>query len=50
MKDNIELLNIVIESCKQGLDGTWDCSTNEGKEGFQSMIDVLQEVVNNLTK
>jgi hypothetical protein len=31
------LLQALRDSCLQGEDGSWDCSTDEGKEGFQVM-------------
>ena len=34
-----ELLNVLRYSCEEGLDGTWDCSTAEGKEAFNTMAD-----------
>jgi hypothetical protein len=43
-KDILEKLESVITSCNEGYDQTWDSSTNEGKEGFISMRDYLEEV------
>lgn len=43
-KDAIRLINILIKSCKEGIDGSWDCSTKEGKEGFDDMILLLEEI------
>lgn len=34
-----ELLEVLRNSCEQGLDGSWDCSTDEGREGFNHMAD-----------
>lgn len=34
-----ELLDVLRSSCEEGLDGTWDCSTAEGREAFNSMAD-----------
>jgi len=34
-----ELLDTLRSSCEEGLDGTWDCSTDEGREGFNAMAD-----------
>lgn len=31
------LLQALRDSCKEGNDGSWDCSTDEGREGFQIM-------------
>ena len=36
-------IDVVIESCEQGRDGDWDCSTSEGKEGFDDMITLLKK-------
>lgn len=38
-----EFINIVIKSCEEGRDGDWDCCTNEGKEGFNDMITLLEK-------
>lgn len=38
-----EFIDIVIKSCEEGRDGDWDCSTNEGKEGFNDMIYLLEK-------
>lgn len=38
------LLKTVITSCEEGKDGRWDCSTDEGKEGFDAMIELLGTV------
>ena len=32
----------VYNSCVEGLTGDWDCSTEEGREGFQAMMDDLE--------
>lgn len=37
-------INILIASCNEGYDGTWDCCTDEGKEGFLDMIKLLEEL------
>ncbi len=29
----------LINSCQEGLDGTWDCSTEEGRESFEPMYE-----------
>lgn len=39
-----EKLTRLRNSCQQGLDGTWDCSTDEGREGFEPMIDSCEEI------
>lgn len=41
----------VKKSCEEGLDGTWDCSTEEGREAFNDMITLLERaetVINQL--
>lgn len=44
-KEAISLLKTVIQSCEEGQSGEWDCSTDEGKEGFGAMIDQLEETI-----
>jgi len=39
-----DLLFSVRNSCIEGLDGTWDCSTDEGRESFEPMADDLDEI------
>ncbi len=39
----IDLMNTVRKSCEEGYDGTWNSATNEGKEGFNDMITLLDE-------
>lgn len=39
-----EHLQALRDSCYQGFDGSWDCSTDEGKEGFNAMADSVEEV------
>lgn len=39
-----DLLSTLRDSCQEGLDGTWDCSTEEGREGFDSMIILCEEL------
>ena len=34
----------LIDSCNEGIDGTWDCSTDEGKGGFKDMISILKNI------
>jgi hypothetical protein len=34
----------VMNSCVEGRTGEWDCSTEEGKEGFTAMYEGLQKV------
>ena len=38
-------LRQIRNSCQEGMDGTWDCGTEEGKESFQPMIDDLNDVI-----
>jgi ElaB/YqjD/DUF883 family membrane-anchored ribosome-binding protein len=40
----LEKIKILHDSCEEGLDGSWDCSTDEGKESFIDMQDLLKEV------
>jgi len=39
-----ELLIALRDSCYEGVDGTWDCSTDEGKESFIPMADDCEEI------
>jgi hypothetical protein len=39
-----ELLQLVRDSCLEGEDGTWDCSTEEGREGFIYMSDDCEKI------
>lgn len=34
----INLLNSLQEDCDMAISGEWDCSSDEGKEGFEAMI------------
>lgn len=43
-EEQIKLIDILIESCNQGISGEWDCTTDEGKEGFESMITLLEKL------
>lgn len=43
-EEQIRLINILIESCNQGISGEWDCTTDEGKEGFNDMITLLEKL------
>jgi hypothetical protein len=43
-EEQIRLINILIESCEQGISGEWDCTTDEGKEGFNDMITLLEKL------
>jgi hypothetical protein len=48
MKRVFDLLNVLKMSCQEGLDGTWDCSTEEGKESFGDMIAIIELIENKL--
>jgi hypothetical protein len=43
MEEHNHNIEIVIKSCEEGRDGDWDCSTTEGKEGFDDMITLLEK-------
>lgn len=45
-----ELLDVLCKTCDEGLDGTWDCSTEEGRKGFEDMKDLLILVKQNIGK
>ena len=40
-----EALVTLWKSCDEGFDGSWDCTTEEGKDGFIAMEDVIEEVM-----
>jgi hypothetical protein len=42
MKRVFDLLAVLKMSCNEGLNGTWDCSTEEGKESFGDMITIIE--------
>jgi hypothetical protein len=48
MKRVFDLLTILKMSCQEGLDGDWDCSTQEGRESFGDMISVIELIENKL--
>ena len=48
LDEAVSLINTVIKSCEEGEDGTWDCSTDEGKQGFADMATLLEEAKNKL--
>ena len=50
MKRVFDLLNILKMSCDEGLDGTWDCSSEEGRESFGDMISIIEMIQNELNK
>jgi len=37
-------LNTLLKCCREGRDGSWDCSTDEGKEGFDSMANLVTDI------
>ena len=43
-KECLQELAILKKSCEEGMDGTWDCSTQEGREGFEAMIRQIEDV------
>ena len=49
MKRVFSLLNVLKMSCQEGLDGSWDCTTEEGKESFGDMITII-EIIENILK
>ena len=49
-KETISLIQTVIKSCEEGRDGTWDCSTDEGKEGFNDMKSLLEDAMSLINK
>ena len=48
MKRVFDLLNILKMSCEEGLDGSWDCSSEEGRESFGDMISIIEMIQNEL--
>jgi hypothetical protein len=48
MKRVFDLLNVLKMSCQEGLDGDWDCSTEEGRESFGDMITIIEIIQNEL--
>ena len=40
----LESLKTLEKSCEEGISGEWDCSTDEGKKGFDAMIEEIQAV------
>ena len=39
-----KLLALLRNSCLEGLDGTWDCSGDEGRESFEPMVSCCEEI------
>ncbi len=48
MKRVFDLLNILKMSCEEGLDGSWDCTSEEGRESFGDMISIIEMIQNEL--
>lgn len=44
MEKIFDLLTTLKMSCEEGLDGSWDCSTEEGREAFGDMIDIIEMI------
>jgi imidazole glycerol phosphate synthase subunit HisF len=42
MKRVFDLLAVLKMSCNEGLNGTWDCTTEEGRESFDDMITIIE--------
>jgi hypothetical protein len=38
------LLQNLHDSCREGQYQMWNCSTDEGREGFGHMVEVLEEI------
>jgi hypothetical protein len=45
VQDEIKTL---MNSCVEGYDGTWDCTTDEGREGFKAMYYGLEKMAKRL--
>lgn len=43
-----DYLEVLFNSCVEGQTGEWDCSTQEGKEGFQDMATIIERVAGEL--
>jgi hypothetical protein len=48
MKRVFDLLSLLKMCCEEGMNGDWDCSTQEGKEGFNDMITIIEVIENKL--
>ncbi len=44
----LELLTCLRNSCENALDGSWDHTTPEGKEGFRYMADDCERIAGEL--
>lgn len=45
LKSHLESLR---NSCLEGHDGTWDCSTKEGRESFLPMAEAVEKIAQHL--
>ena len=50
IKEAMRDIEIVKKSCEEGIDGTWDCSTEEGRESFNDMVDLLERACTTINK
>ena len=41
-------LSLISTSCQEGADGTWDCNSEEGRDGFNYLINELDFVAKTL--
>jgi hypothetical protein len=48
MKRVFDLLTILKMSCEEGMNGDWDCTSEEGRESFGDMISVIEIIQNEL--
>lgn len=44
LKSVKEGLQLLLQSCREGQCGSWDCTTDEGREGFDAMADGVLEI------
>lgn len=49
-KEALHNIEILIKSCEEGRDEDWDTTTDEGREGFDDMITLLERVKNFINK
>lgn len=50
IKDIVRLLKAIREDAEMALDGSWDCTTEEGMDGFQCQIDNINEMLTKIKK
>jgi hypothetical protein len=43
-QEHDSIIYTLIKSCEEALNGTWDCTTEEGKESFKPMIELLKKL------